>query len=220
MSAPENESEKPPTKGEEFLRSINPTNWSLPVKVGITAFAIFLGSIGYFRGNFLPQKTSPTEIEDNESEDVALGLAEDRGKPIAAEFSDTAGQKVELEQLRGKVNLVTFWASWCEPCLLELPTFKSLFDKIANPDFRIIAVNLDEDTEGKKSAKELWGKLQFAFPFFLDPAKAGLQAFQVETIPATFILDKQGRIAMSTTGSNDWSNERIVDSIVELLKNK
>lgn len=143
-----------------------------------------------------------------------------RGLPINATFESIEGNPVKIESFRGSVVLVNFWASWCGPCLVELPSIRELSQKInSSEDFRVVAINVEDKETAQSAANEMWKTLKVPFPTYADFNKKAMQAFQVESLPTTFILDKQGRIVMRASGANDWAGEKIVE-LIQQLKNE
>jgi thiol-disulfide isomerase/thioredoxin len=109
------------------------------------------------------------------------------------------GSKFDLDKYKGKVVLLDFWATWCGPCLAELPNVKKVYEQLHNQGFDVVGISLDEDKEtlAKFLDKE---RLPWATLFEEDPAKQGwklplVKAFGIDGIPATYLLDKSGKIA-------------------------
>lgn len=111
------------------------------------------------------------------------------------------GRMISLADYRGKKVVLSFWASWCGPCRLELPVLRSFFDKTyrRGGDFEILAVNLDEDREAAEAATEQ-AKLPFAV--LLDPERKTADAFGVQGIPAVFVIGRSGRVEYGGVGFN------------------
>ena len=135
------------------------------------------------------------------------------GKSFPA-FKETAtdGSTVDLSAYRGKIVLVDFWATWCGPCVGELPHVKEAYDKYHDKGFEIIGVSLDQD--GDKLAAFTKEK-QMAWPQIFDgkgwESKLA-QAYNIRGIPATFLLDRDGKIA-----AKDLRGDALSLKIGELL---
>lgn len=111
------------------------------------------------------------------------------------------GRTISLTDYRGKKVVVSFWASWCGPCRLELPVLRSFFDKAyqRGGEFEILAINLDEGREAAEAAAE---QEKLRFPVLLDPNQRIANAFGVQGIPALFVISKNGYVEYGSVGFN------------------
>ena len=120
-------------------------------------------------------------------------LAVGKAFPDFAE-QDTAGQPLSVAGLKGKVVLVDFWATWCGPCVAELPNVVAAYDKYKGKGFEIVGISLDED----RGALDAFVKeRKMAWPQFFDGKgwqNKLAQQYGIESIPATFLLDREGNI--------------------------
>ena len=110
-------------------------------------------------------------------------------------FSGTdlhTGQQIRLEDYRGRIVFVDFWASWCPPCLASLPAYDQMYRDIGNEEFEIIAINVDEDTaDGLKFLE----RQAVSYPVLADPeGKIGIP-YGIRSLPRSFLIDREGRIA-------------------------
>lgn len=116
-----------------------------------------------------------------------------------------------LTELKGKIVLVDFWASWCEPCKESLPFYQSLKEKDKN--IEVILVNEDSDSkDGEKFLKE--SKISLASRFDTDSSLA--KAWELEAIPMLFIFDKTGNLAKSIRGVSKAKEKDLLKTIDEL----
>lgn len=104
------------------------------------------------------------------------------------ELNDIAGKTFRLRDLRGKIVIINFWATWCEPCKFEMPVFEELFSKPQN-QVQILAVNFDEP---RPKVQEFVEEFQLSFPVLLDPGGAVQKLYRVLGYPTTFILNEEG----------------------------
>jgi peroxiredoxin len=123
------------------------------------------------------------------------------GKP-APDFSASTldGRTVALADFRGqKKVVVSFWASWCGPCRLEMPALVKFYktNHNASSDFEILAVSIDEST---KDAAEFATAQKLNFPVLLDPSQKMAKAYEVDGIPTMFVIDKDGKITSGRVG--------------------
>lgn len=111
------------------------------------------------------------------------------------------GRTISLANSRGKNLVVSFWASWCGPCRLELPVLRSFYQRAhkADSDFDILTINLDDEREAAQRAAN---ELKLPFPVLLDPQQKSVHAYGVFGIPMLFVIGKDGRVSYSTTGFN------------------
>ncbi len=133
-------------------------------------------------------------------------------------FTDKNAKTYKLSDFHGQVLILSFWASWCSPCLVELPTFSQMKKKLKNQSLQILAVNVEDGDDGKKFAEDFWARNKFDFMSFFDAGKELAQNFQVDLLPSNFVIDKSGRLAFSGFGSTDWGSSQIVDLIDGLLQ--
>lgn len=110
------------------------------------------------------------------------------------------GRTVSLADYRGKQKVVlSFWASWCGPCRLELPVLRSFYEKThkSGADYEILAINLDEDRDAAERATR---EVKLPFPVLLDPESKTSGAYDVYAIPTLFVIDKLGRVTYYSAG--------------------
>jgi peroxiredoxin len=138
-------------------------------------------------------------------------------KQIAYDFSlpNVAGKQVKLSSFKGKVVFLNFWASWCPPCREEMPSIENLFKKMKGKNFQILAVSLDEG--GADVVKRFVSKNRYTFPILLDPDNKAAGKYGIYSIPATYIIDKQGYIIDYYVGSRDWSEDAAISALKKLL---
>src|SRR6266850_6812834 len=115
----------------------------------------------------------------------AIGVA----APDFASKSDS-GRNVRLSELRGQVVLINFWASWCSPCRQELPLLNKIYVQYRAAGFMLLAVNVDDN---RKDAEALLKRLELRFPTLFDDAKSVAKLYGVDTMPATLVIDRDGR---------------------------
>jgi thiol-disulfide isomerase/thioredoxin len=128
---------------------------------------------------------------------AAIGQLEDEDRRRAvAEFklADLSGRAWDLKELRGKVVLVNFWATWCPPCRAEMPDLERLNARFGSQGLVILAVSSEDAAEVRKYA----AAEKIGFPLLLDPGDKVKQQFAVTGIPKTFLYDREGRLAGQT----------------------
>ncbi len=145
----------------------------------------------------------------NEGPAVQTGTAGEvgiRAGNLAPDFSlmNMEGESVTLSQFRGKVVMLNFWATWCPPCRMEIPSMERLHNRLKGQDFVILAVNVER--EGKAAVAAFNQELPHSFPVLLDDSKQVQGRYKVRSYPETFIIDKDGVIVEKVLGARRWDD--------------
>jgi thiol-disulfide isomerase/thioredoxin len=112
------------------------------------------------------------------------------------------GQAFDLESLRGRVVLINFWATWCEPCRDEMPSLVRLQSKLKGRPFELLAVNYGES---EPTVARFLERHRLALPVLLDPEKRVADRWGAKGLPMTFLVGADGRIRFWVFGEQDWS---------------
>lgn len=132
------------------------------------------------------------------------------------QLRDLAGNVVSLSQLRGKVVLLNFWATWCGPCRVEMPAMEQLYRTFPRREFEILAVSTDP--QGAAVTRPFQQEMGFTFPILHDSEyRVGL-TYGARTLPMTFMLDRQGVIRQKIFGARDWDSPEARELIYALMK--
>ncbi len=126
----------------------------------------------------------------------------------------TAGGKISLESLRGKVVLVDFWASWCGPCRGSFPWMADLKKRHAAEGFEVVAINLDKD---RPLADAFLAKYPAGFTVAFDPSGGTAEAWHVAVMPTSFLVARDGRVIETHTGFDAKKAAAFEARIVEAL---
>ena len=129
---------------------------------------------------------------------------------------DLAGNVISLSQLRGKVVLLNFWATWCGPCRVEMPAMEQLYRTLPRREFEILAVSTD--SQGAAVTRPFQKQMGFTFPILHDSEYQVGLAYGARTIPITFMLDRQGVVRQKIFGARDWDSPEARDLIHALMK--
>jgi peroxiredoxin len=125
------------------------------------------------------------------------------------------GPNLRLQEQRGRVVMVNFWATWCGPCRQEMPHLNRLYGKYRDAGFTLLGVNIDED-QGK--ATHLAARLGLQFPVLLDTDKKVSRMYDLSTMPSTLLIDRDGRVRYVHLGYRDGYEDTYEKQIRELLK--
>jgi peroxiredoxin len=125
------------------------------------------------------------------------------------------GPNLRLQEQRGRVVLVNFWATWCGPCRQEMPHLNRLYQKYRASGFVLLGVNVDEDP---KAAAGVVAKLGVNFPVLLDTDKAVSKRYDLATMPSTVLIDRDGRVRYVHLGYKDGYESTYDEQIRQLLK--
>ena len=136
------------------------------------------------------------------------------GATPALALRDVEGRLHRLEDYRGKVVLVNFWATWCEPCREEMPSMNRLRAALAGRPFEVLAVNL---AESESRIRRFMDQVPLEFTVLMDRDGATAKAWQARVLPVSFLIGADGRIRYSVLGEIDWTAEGVRKTILELL---
>lgn len=114
------------------------------------------------------------------------------------------GEKIKLEKFKGKVLFINFWASWCPPCIAEMPTIETLYNKVKdNENIKFLLISLNQNPE---KATKFMKSNNYPMPYYF-PASTTPAALRSPYIPATFVVSKRGKIIYKHGGLADYSSD-------------
>jgi peroxiredoxin len=120
--------------------------------------------------------------------------------------TDISGAKVTLSDLKGKVVLLDFWATWCPPCRVEVPHLLDIHKRFRHKPFVLISVSLDRDLEAARRFVREKG-MDWVHVIEAGAARELAEKYQVEYIPATYVIDRKGKIASMQLRGSDLKNK-------------
>ena len=129
---------------------------------------------------------------------------------------DLDGKTHRLSDYRGKVVLVNFWATWCPPCRREMPSMERLSQRLTDQGFVVLAINQQEDPD-KIFVFTSQLKPEPTFPLLSDRNSSVANAWGVQGLPASFLVDKRGRVAYRAMGGREFDHPEITRVIQRLL---
>ena len=140
-------------------------------------------------------------------------------KSPAPEISVVAlagGAPLKLSELKGKVVLLNFWATWCPPCREEIPSMMKLVSAMNGKPFQMVAVSIDEG--GKADIESFFKQSGFSLPAYFDPTGVAVKAYGITGVPESFVIDKQGIIVKKVIGGLAWDSAEVVSFLEGLMK--
>jgi thiol-disulfide isomerase/thioredoxin len=155
--------------------------------------------------------------ETNEKSDGSINSFHWLKSPLTvnqAEFRNAQDEQIKLSQFNGKFVLLNLWATWCPPCIKELPALDSVQQRLGGDDFVIVAVSMDDDI---KQAKEMFDSLSIqSIALHIESAEKLGRNFPVDVVPASFLIDREGQAIGVLRSYVDWDNAE-TDALINRL---
>ncbi|MEJ2471609.1 MAG: TlpA disulfide reductase family protein [Desulfuromonadales bacterium] len=161
--------------------------------------AVYLGTAGSSRPVYEPAQ--PVHVGDQAPDFQLL---------------DNRGNRVTLSELRDKVVMVNFWATWCPPCRAEMPSMEKLNQAMAGEDFVILAINVEQN--GRPAVADLLEKTPHSFPILFDEQGVVQKLYGVYKFPESFVIRKDGIIDDKIIGAIDWAHPETIAYFKELAE--
>ncbi len=146
-------------------------------------------------------------------------LQEEQGPPVTkapdVTFKNSKGEKVKISELKGKVVFINFWATWCPPCRMEMPTINKLYKAFKDNEDMVFLI-VDADNKIEKSSKFSADK-GYAFPIYVPAGNIPYVYFS-GALPTTVMINKTGEIVFRHAGAADYGDPKMVDFVKGLLE--
>jgi thiol-disulfide isomerase/thioredoxin len=139
------------------------------------------------------------------------------GKTPGLVLKDLKGATVDLADYRGKVVLLNFWATWCEPCRDEMPSMQDLKRKLGGRPFEVLAVNL---AESENKVGDFLRRFPVDFTIALDRNSAARRDWNVKVLPTSFVIAPDGSVRYSVVGELNWADEFAAVGLIRLVPKK
>ncbi len=155
---------------------------------------------------------------------VALFIALFTGQALAVGLQDEApdftlksldGGNLRLEEYRGQVVLINFWASWCGPCRQEMPLLDRLHHRYEDTGFAVLGINVEGDSD---SAQEIVDKTKVTFPILIDVGQKVSELYNLEAMPSTVVVDRDGIIRYIHLGYKPGDEAKYVEVVKALIR--
>lgn len=128
--------------------------------------------------------------------------------------AESRAGSLSLADLGGKIVLVNFWATWCEPCESEMPAMERLYRSLPRARFELVAVSIDEDAALVERFDE---EYQLSFPILLDPTQEIYRDYQTMGVPESLLIDSSGRVVERYVGPRVWDAPEYIERIRALI---
>lgn len=158
---------------------------------------------------------APALTEQDDTESTTLIRTGDIAPDFTVKMID--GKKITLSELRGKVVLVTFWATWCPPCREEMSHMQEgVIDHFAGKDLVVLPISRGET---RATVEAFVDKMKYTFPVGLDENKAIYSLYATNYVPRSFVIDREGRVAYYVVGYDEAVGKEINEAITKALAN-
>jgi len=163
----------------------------------------------------IPGIRKPLQIFFNKALSFSPSVTSEENRSSIANFEwvleKNNKDKLDFSQLEGEVVLVNFWATWCPPCIAEMPSFQELYD-----DYEDKVNFLFVSSEDHETVRGYMNRKNFTLPAY-RPLSEAPKPMNGKTLPTTYLLDKQGNIVIEKVGAADWNSETVRNAIDKLL---
>jgi peroxiredoxin len=126
------------------------------------------------------------------------------------------GKMVSLSGYREHVVLVNIWATWCPPCVDEMPSMEALYQELEDENFEILAISID--ATGTETVAHFMKKFNLSFPALMDPEGTIKSVYQTTGVPESFIVNKQGILVEKIIGPRNWADPTVVRYLRDLIR--
>jgi len=172
--------------------------------------------ISVLERNKVPTDTIPLKLKNSNKRGLDIKLKKYKGKvqPIAINLKNAYGKKIVKTNYKNQVTVVNFWATWCTPCIEEIPSLNRLKNKMQGAAFELISINYAED---QKTILDFMDKVKVEFPVLLDQEGAFANKWNIIAYPSTFVIGKDGKIKYGVNAAIEWDSPEVITEIKALL---
>lgn len=179
-----------------------------------------VSSLNLLRKTATPRVALPLpQVQAASGSGLDSGLKPFRGnpQPPVIDLDDVAGRKLSRHDYRNKVTVINFWASWCGPCVEEIPSLNNLRKLMADEPFELISINYAEDA---KQIQAFLKRVKVEFPVLLDSDGKESAKWHVLVFPSTFVIGPDGQIVYGLNGAIHWDDPDVVSQLQALLPHR
>jgi len=154
-------------------------------------------------------------VDSKSGVDIYLKDFKGRSQPPSIDLQDVSGNRLQRTDFAGKVSVVNFWATWCPPCIEEIPSLNRLKQKMQGRPFELISINYAED---KTTVLDFMQRIKVEFPVLLDTSGEHAKSWKVISYPSTFVIDMQGNIRYGVNAAIEWDSPQLVQRLEALMR--
>ncbi|GJL77490.1 MAG: hypothetical protein NPINA01_04790 [Nitrospinaceae bacterium] len=187
----------------------------IPVKKYVALYVVlFVVGLLFFFEHFYEEPISLGDVKVEETFDEEKSFV----GYLAPQFTlrNLDGNHVSLDSFKGQVVVLNFWATWCVPCRVEMPSFEHLYRRYRSQGLTVLAVSLDKGADQK--VRDFTEEYKLSFPVLLDTEGKAEKLYPSASIPFTFVIDKTGRVVARVDGAKNWESDETFEAIEYLLK--
>jgi thiol-disulfide isomerase/thioredoxin len=192
------------------------------------ALAFIAGAAGIYWFNSEPRKAETpiqqTTAETGSLKSLAKGamagviIHKDRKDIAPFTFANDKEETLDLSKWKGRVVVLNLWATWCTPCKKEMPDLAELQKQLGGPDFEVVALSLDR--KGLEASQAFLTENNIALAAYIEPETKSLTALQAIGLPATILIDRNGKEAGRILGEAKWATPEAVELVKALIAEK
>ena len=191
------------------------TSWTPISKYGALFVVLFAATLLYFFEHFNEPSLSVDDVRNVgqfDAEKSEIGY-------LAPGFNlrNLQGNRDSLANYEGQVVVINFWATWCGPCRVEMPSFEALYRRYRSQGLTVIAVSLDKGADAK--VRQFAQERGLSFPVLMDTDGEAERLYPSVSIPYTFVVGRSGRIVARVDGAKNWQSEETFQAVEYLLEN-
>lgn len=164
--------------------------------------------LGKIQGAFLSTGIIKPDTEASQNKNSTIATEKD------FVLKSLSGETITLKSLSGKTVFLNLWATWCAPCIAEMPNIQKLYEKVNSDDIAFMMLSLDKDPQ---KVQNFIKKKEYTFPVYV-PGGAIPSEFDASVIPTTFVIAPNGDIALKHEGMADYNNKEFIDFLNSLKK--
>lgn len=142
---------------------------------------------------------------------------EEQVQALAFTLPSLQGNMVSLDQYKGQVVLLNFWATWCKDCAKEMPEFEKLYQAYKTKGLSVLAIALDKEGRPAVEAFLQDEHLKLTYPILLDPAGVVARRYRLSWVPVTVVVGRGGTIMETILGARPWGSQEVMKSVEQLL---